>query len=284
MEANAALAQKDYITAFAKFSLLAQHGNAIAQFNTGAFLLNGTGTQKDEKLAFEWFAKSAAQGNARAEQVIQSWAAKGNEYAKNAAQSLHPATAAAAPSVPNVEPKASVAAAPAHTEVARPAESSASNISFGANLGRTSKLSGIVNSPSFGVLAAYKFTPNIGVELAYNSLYRNANANNLISTTNPGATGTFDLSSVSVAGQYAYALNSDWSLLGKLGFHKSSFKIKSTSSAASTGTSSGALFGLQAQYELNKNLALRGGFDTYIESGGMTGNITEVGMGVIFKF
>ena len=94
-EANAALAQKDYSTAFSKFSVLAQHGNATAQFNLGAFYINGQGVQKDEKQAYEWFAKSAAQGNARALQVLQSAAAKGNENAKNELNKIQPQPASA---------------------------------------------------------------------------------------------------------------------------------------------------------------------------------------------
>ena len=82
-EANVALAQKDYKTAFTKFSILAEQGKPAAQFNLGAFYLNGQGVQKDDKLAFEWFRKSAAQGNSRALQVIESAAARGNVNAKN---------------------------------------------------------------------------------------------------------------------------------------------------------------------------------------------------------
>ena len=47
VEANTALSQKDYSGAFSKFSVLAQHGNATAQFNLGAFYLNGQGVQRD---------------------------------------------------------------------------------------------------------------------------------------------------------------------------------------------------------------------------------------------
>lgn len=82
-EANKALAQKDYKTAFAKFSLLADQGKDSAQFNLGAFYLNGQGVRKDDKLAFEWFRKSAVQGNSRARQVIEKAAAQGNVYAIN---------------------------------------------------------------------------------------------------------------------------------------------------------------------------------------------------------
>jgi hypothetical protein len=80
-EANTALAQKDYKTAFAKFSVLAEQGKPAAQFNLGAFYLNGQGVQKDDKLAFEWLRKSAMQGNSRALQVIENSAARGNVYA-----------------------------------------------------------------------------------------------------------------------------------------------------------------------------------------------------------
>lgn len=82
-EANLALSNKDYATAFARFSTLAEKGKPAAQFNLGAFYLNGQGVGKDEKLAFEWFGKSAAQGYSRAMQVIEKAAARGNAYAIN---------------------------------------------------------------------------------------------------------------------------------------------------------------------------------------------------------
>ena len=96
-EANVALAQKDYATAFTKFATLAEHGISLAQFNLGAFYLNGQGVQKDEKLAFEWFQKSAAQGNSRALQVIENAAAKGNVYANSELKKLQDQTLAAQP-------------------------------------------------------------------------------------------------------------------------------------------------------------------------------------------
>ncbi len=82
-DANNALAQKDYTTAVSKFTQLAEQGKPAAQFNLGAFYLNGQGVQKDDKQAYEWFRKSAAQGNTRALQVIEKAAAQGNVYAIN---------------------------------------------------------------------------------------------------------------------------------------------------------------------------------------------------------
>lgn len=97
VEANNALAQHDYKTAFTKFSTLSEHGIASAQFNLGAFYLNGQGVQKDERLAYEWFQKSAAQGNARALQVIEKAAARGNIHAKNELAKLQNPAAAVQP-------------------------------------------------------------------------------------------------------------------------------------------------------------------------------------------
>ncbi len=87
-EANVALAKKDYKTAFTKFSVLAKQGMSKAQFNLGAFYLNGQGTRKNDKLAYEWFQKSAAQGNSRALKIIENAAARGNVYARNELKKL----------------------------------------------------------------------------------------------------------------------------------------------------------------------------------------------------
>ena len=159
-----------------------------------------------------------------------------------------------------------------------------SNFSVGASLGQTGKITDIHNSSSFGLLAGYKINSRFGVELAYNSLYRSANADAWLSATYPGTTGTFYLTSVSVAGQYTYGLGRNLSLLGNLGLHRSSFKIKSSGSGATTGNSNGLVVGVKVQYDFSNRVGIRVGFDTYTESGGLTGNVTEVGMAVITRF
>ena len=291
-EANTALAQKDYNTAFPKFLTLAQQGNAMAQFNVGAFYFNGLGVQKDEKLAYDWFGKSAAQGNARAEQVMKSAETKREEAAKKTREAQEQAAAAAA-SKPEVKAKEPVfrditstksATAPSHARSKRSVESSESKFSLGVSLGQTGKMEGVKNSSSIGLLAGYKFNSSFGVEVAYNSLYRNANADGLVAALYPGTTGTYDLTSLSAAGQYTYGLSNNFSLLGNLGFHTSSYKVKSSANGSWTGSSSGLVVGLKVQYDLSKNLGIRGGFDTYTESGALTGNLTEVGMSVMTKF
>jgi TPR repeat protein len=283
-EANSALAQKNYNVAFPKFSVLAQHGNAIAQFNLGAFYTNGQGVQKDEKQAFDWFAKAAAQGNAGALQVIQNAAAKGNQNAKNVYEKFAPAKIFTPSNGTDVKAKDSATTAATTAGLAQSTERSSPPFSVGLNFGQTGKLSGINNSTSFGLSAGYKFTPNIGVELAYNTLYRNANADTFISGRNPGQTGTFDLTALSLAGQYIYAINSNWGLLANLGVHSSSNSLKSSASASRSGSSNGLVAGLKLQYDVSKNIGIRGGFDTYTERDALTGTLTEIGLGVIYKF
>ena len=102
-EANAALAKKDYKTAFSKFFILAKDGMSKAQFNLGAFYLNGQGTQKNEQLAYSWFQKSAAQGNSRALKIIERAAARGNVFAKSELRKLRKQTT---PAVIKPRPKA----------------------------------------------------------------------------------------------------------------------------------------------------------------------------------
>jgi hypothetical protein len=177
--------------------------------------------------------------------------------------------------------KAKTTSSASHARTGRSGESSSSDFSLGASLGQTGKLEGVNNSSSFGLLAGYKFNSSFGVELAYNSLYRNAKADSLVY---PGSTGTYNLTSVSVAGQYTYGLSSKISLLGNLGYHKSNCKLNNSDNSSWTGSSKGMVVGLKVQYDLNKSIGIRGGFDTYAESGGITGTLTEVGMAVITRF
>ena len=294
-EANAALASKDYVTAFPKFLTLAQQGNAMAQYNVGALYLNGQGIQKDEQQAYDWFAKSAAQGNARAIDIMQS-AAKAKEQAQAKAEAEEQAKAkaqAAADARAAEKAKAAADARAAQAKAkpekqaassARSGKSALSDFSLGVSGGMTGKMEGIKNSPSFGLLAGYRINPSFSVEVAYKLLYRNANADTFISATNPGTTATFDLTAISASGQYKYKLGSNLSLLGNLGLHSSSFKVKSSGSGSTSGNSSGLVLGGKVQYDLSKNLGIRGGFDTYSQSGGMTGRITEVGVAVVSSF
>ncbi len=285
-EANAALAQKDYRSAFSRFAVLAQHGNAIAQYDLGAFYFNGQGVQRDERQAFDWFERSAAQGYAPALKFIQGAARNGNGNAKDAYKLLAQSTpAAAAPGRPDAEANGNAVTANAsHAGPGQSGDPSSSRFSLGVSGGLTRKMTGIDNSPSFGLLGNYRFDSHFGVEVAYNVLYQNANANGFISTTNPGATGTFDLNAVSAAVQYTYPLTSQLSVLGNLGFHRSRYELKINGFPSRSGTSTGLVGGLKVQYDLTSSIGLRGGFDTYDEGNGLTGTVTEISAALIYQF
>ena len=45
----------------------AEQGDAMAQFNLGQCYTNGTGVEKDEQKAVEWYKKAAEQGHAGAQ-------------------------------------------------------------------------------------------------------------------------------------------------------------------------------------------------------------------------
>jgi hypothetical protein len=82
-EANIALSQQNYRVAFSKYLSLAEQGFTVAQFNVGILYLNGQGVQKDDKQAFLWLSKSAAQGYAQALQIMKKEAAQGNANAQS---------------------------------------------------------------------------------------------------------------------------------------------------------------------------------------------------------
>lgn len=66
MSLGLAHAQEDHRGLFQKLLVMAQAGDAEAQYNVGMFLNNGIGTDKDFKQAFVWFESAAQAGHALA--------------------------------------------------------------------------------------------------------------------------------------------------------------------------------------------------------------------------
>ena len=66
-EANAAYRVGDYKTALREYKILAEQGDAKAQFGLGAMYLDGKGIIQDYKSAFPWITKAAEQGHSRAQ-------------------------------------------------------------------------------------------------------------------------------------------------------------------------------------------------------------------------
>ena len=57
----------DFATALREFKVLAEQGNATAQYNLGIMYRNGRGVVQDYKEAVKWYRKSAEQGDAKAQ-------------------------------------------------------------------------------------------------------------------------------------------------------------------------------------------------------------------------
>lgn len=85
-EAVDAYDREDYKTAFRGFSLLAEQGNARAQFNLGVMYSDGIGVTKDEQQAVVWYRKSAEQGNTGAQFNLGNMYANGRGVAKDERQ------------------------------------------------------------------------------------------------------------------------------------------------------------------------------------------------------
>lgn len=62
-----AIKQGDYATALHEFRILAERGDAIAQYNLGTMYALGQGTETNYVLAASWFLRAAEQGIAEAQ-------------------------------------------------------------------------------------------------------------------------------------------------------------------------------------------------------------------------
>jgi TPR repeat protein len=82
-EAEAALAQKDYQTAYRELLPLANASDAQAQRMIGALYLFGQGRPKDPSVANQWFEKAANGGDRRAQYLLGRSYKLGNGVARN---------------------------------------------------------------------------------------------------------------------------------------------------------------------------------------------------------
>ncbi len=66
-EGTVAYLRGNYKTALKEFRILAEQGNAEAQFNLGIMYVEGKGVSKDNTEAVKWYRKAAEQGDAQAQ-------------------------------------------------------------------------------------------------------------------------------------------------------------------------------------------------------------------------
>ena len=65
-----AYGKKDYATAIEQWTIVAEQGDAVAQFNLGTMYYRGIGTPKNLKMAANWYNLAAAQGYAKAQHSL----------------------------------------------------------------------------------------------------------------------------------------------------------------------------------------------------------------------
>ena len=78
-----AYASGDYESAVLEWTLVAEDGNARAQYNLGWMHANGKGTAQDFKMAIEWYKKSAEQDNINAQYNLANLYLRGQGAAQN---------------------------------------------------------------------------------------------------------------------------------------------------------------------------------------------------------
>ena len=67
----------DYATALRQWRLLAEQGDASAQYNLGLLYTNGQGVPKDDVQARQWFEKAAVQGGAQVQVTLGNFYIRG---------------------------------------------------------------------------------------------------------------------------------------------------------------------------------------------------------------
>lgn len=127
------------------------------------------------------------------------------------------------------------------------------------SVGLTSGISDTDSGMSFGGLAGYQINPVWSVEGGYTSLVSDAGI------TAAGVTGKVSLSGFEFAGVYTHPINDQVSALVRLGYASMTIKANVTAPVvvSTSDDVSGTLFGVAGQYQLNEQLAVRAGFNSY---------------------
>ena len=79
---NAAF-EGDYATAYREFSIAAEEGLALAQYNLGILFFTGQGVERDAEAAYRWTAAAAAQGHIAAQFNLATLLITGEGTAKD---------------------------------------------------------------------------------------------------------------------------------------------------------------------------------------------------------
>jgi OOP family OmpA-OmpF porin len=130
-----------------------------------------------------------------------------------------------------------------------------------------------------GVVLGYKLNQYFGVEGQYTGIGK--------VTDNVSGSAKGDALSLSIIGYLP--LNDEFNLYGKLGVASIKSKVSSSLSPMNDATRTDVTYGLGGQYNLNKDIGMRIGWDHYnaavdTNSGSKYVNANVVSLGVIYSF
>jgi OOP family OmpA-OmpF porin len=140
----------------------------------------------------------------------------------------------------------------------------------------TSKNSSVVG----GIVLGYKFNKYIGVEGEYTGLGK---------VTDSG-TGTVKGDAASIAAISFLPLNDEFNVYGKLGVSVAKTTVSSSLAPMNDATRTAITYGLGSEYNLNKNIGIRLGWDHYnaavnaIASNKINVNTNVVSVGAVYNF
>jgi len=146
----------------------------------------------------------------------------------------------------------------------------AADMYAGLNVGSAKiDMSGFDNTTSFALLGGYSFNEYFAAELAYSDF------------------GSKDYSGInvkssawSISGVGSYPFNEQFSVFAKLGF--ATTKLEGTGFSSETDTD--MTYGLGGQFNVNKQIGIRLGYDVYKVGSGVTADEKVTSIGGVFKF
>lgn len=147
---------------------------------------------------------------------------------------------------------------------------------IGVNVGSAKiDASGLGNTTSFALLGGIGINENVAIEVGYT----NFGTDNL-------PNGNTKSHGISASGIGSYPINEQVSLFGKLGFASTTMDITvNTPPSSASGTKAGLTFGFGGQYNVNKQIGIRVGYDSYkVGDSGVTWDQNVTSIGGIYKF
>ena len=143
---------------------------------------------------------------------------------------------------------------------------------LGANVGSAKiDVTELDSSRAFSVFGGYSISPNFAAEVAFVNF---GSADNVVS----GA--VVKSSALSVSGVGSYPVNNMFSLIGRMGVALTRQEATGTDSTSNTGLT----FGIGAQYNLNKWIGMRIGYDLYNVGDVVTDDANLTSVGIILSF